>query len=452
MGSGGAFGLYLSIAAGFFGLVIGLFFLLRYLTRDKLLGDVEKAIQAEEFHKAAGMAKKLLKQGKAGFLAYRLLGQAYQGAGDFDSAIHSYEQGAVMAKEEGHNALENEMNVKIGQLYRKIGEERRALGYFKMVIANGFHKTALYEAAEILMSMNSFTQAKPYLDQILKVQPNHYKSRYLLGRIYWFMKEYAACASELEQVLHDIQPENNLFAKVSFMLAECDLELKRFDAGVNALSPLFDDSEFGKKSIVKSIEILTKGGKLSDASGLLQSFDKRLGFEQKAEANYLIAESHFAKEDYYTALDFWQRCFQANPRYKDVEEIMDRFRFLIENPKLEKFFSSSPDLFQQSFETFFKIRDYTVLASEKSYWVVKNKAAAFVIYRLPQALPAFVLSEIAQVLKVNSVGFGVTFYSLYGIGKGGEKTFHQLGSVLVEGTDFVKEMNQNLQNDPWAGK
>ncbi|MCX7883092.1 MAG: tetratricopeptide repeat protein [Brevinematales bacterium] len=399
---------------------LGIFFLIRFLTRDTALTGIEKALQAKHYKKALNLAQKFSLQHPDNYLLKYYMAQAYEGLGEYARAVEYYEKASVAASVTGasQDTIAMQMYLKIAELYNKIKRKKEALGYYVMVLdKNPNNSKALYAAAEILYETKNYRKAREYLEILVKMKADHFRGRFLLAKVYLQSSMVSEALSQLETITKNYKVSQDSFIQsVRFLQAECYSRLKNYQKAIDTYRLLLDAPEYFEDALVKMVDNYVKFNRLKEAEEIISRYGNRLSKIHLADALYLVAAQYFKGDEIYQALRLWERISKTIPAYKDVKNLLDTYQVLIKYPQLETYFSKKEAMLESYLQRVIKARFVKQTVKQEAYWVMDTGDTLHVFFRKPLPITEKDIGEIEETIERQFPGSSsYNLYSIFGL-------------------------------------
>lgn len=185
----------------------------------------------------------------------------------------------------------------------------------------------------------NFQKAVPYLQKAKVLQPEHPQTNRFLGHSLFRMKKYNDAASALRRSL-DHAPDDKeslyILGQTYFHLSQNDLALKIFnhlrtDPAMGARASLFSGTiQMKNKNYGKAIEDFEIGLR-----------HENIQAEMLLELKYRLAAANLAQNDIGQAIILWKEIKELNPKYKDVQEQINKYQEINTNRNLQVYLMSS---------------------------------------------------------------------------------------------------------------
>lgn len=185
----------------------------------------------------------------------------------------------------------------------------------------------------------NFQKAVPYLQKAKILKPEHPQTNRFIGHSFFRMKKFNDAASALRRYL-DHAPDDKeslyILAQTYFHLSQNDLSLKIFnhlrtDPNIGARASLFSGTiQIRNKNYDKAIEDFEIGLRHENTQS-----------EILLELKYRLATASLAQNDIGQAIVLWKEIKELNPKYKDVQDQLNKYQELNTNRNLQIYLMSS---------------------------------------------------------------------------------------------------------------
>lgn len=408
------------IGIALFVLGLGIFFLVRFLSRDTALTGVEKALANRNYKKALSLTQKYAVQHPNHYLLKYYMAQAYEGLQDYAKAVEYYEKASVAASASGmgQDSIALQMYLKIAELYNKIKRKKEALGYYVMVLDRSSNNSkALYAASEILYDMKNYRKARDYLEMLVRFKGDHFRGRFLLAKVYVQLNMVNEAITPLTEIMKNYKVNNDPFIhSVRFLLGDCYSRIKNYQKAIEFYRILLDVSDYFEDAFVRIVDNYIKSNRLKETEDLVSKYSGRLSKIRLAEAWYLIAAAYFKDDEIYMALRLWERIQKTVPVYKDVKDLLSTYDVLVKYPQLETYFSKKESLLEAYLQRVVKARFVKQTVREESYWIMDTGDTIHVFFRKPLPVTEKDILDIERTVERQfPASSSYTFYSIFGV-------------------------------------
>jgi tetratricopeptide (TPR) repeat protein len=428
------------IALGIGVVAIILIVVFKFLKKDNAMLSVEKLIKTGNYKKALALALQHQQGNPKDYVVKYYIAQAYEGLHQYEQATEYYEKASVAASVTGNNDLKPQIYLKVGQLYKRKRMQKEALGYFLLVLDKiPTHSKALYEAGEILYEMKNYQKAKGYLETLVRVKPDNLKGKLLLGETHYQLNEYTECVNQLDPIFGKFPSNDADYKNLIFCLSDALTIMKRYDRAVDVLTPSLENKMLFDDVLLKIITVLIRENNLKRLTDFMNRYINVVAPSIKVVMLYETAGLLFKDGEYYRALYYWRDASAIDRNYKDLPEIMRKYKVLLDNPKLEHFFSKNITQFQEYAGRFLRLRSASQIIKQETYWVIKHGDISHVLNRIPNQLNPMDLEGVSKDLKSEVIAnLGINVYSLFGMTPECESHFMFRKIKLIQGADFLK--------------
>ena len=185
----------------------------------------------------------------------------------------------------------------------------------------------------------NFQKAVPYLQKARILEPEHPQTNRFLGHSLFRLKKFNDAAGALRRSL-DHAPDDKeslyILAQTYFHLAKNDLSLKIFNH-------LRTDPNMGARASLFSGTIQMKNRNYGKA---IEDFEIGLRHENTQieiilEIKYRLAAANLAQSDIGQAIHLWKEIKELNPKYKDVQDQLNKYQEINTNRNLQVYLISS---------------------------------------------------------------------------------------------------------------
>jgi tetratricopeptide (TPR) repeat protein len=437
----------IGIAVGIFAAVAIILTMVKFLKKDNALVTIDKLLKAGNYKKALNTALPYLKEHPMDFMIRYYIGQAYEGLADPVNAIAYYEKASVAMAENESSALRNQVLLKIADLFKKKRNLKEAMGYYAMILDKDPHNMrALYPLSEILFEQGNFKKAKQYLDTIVKLKPDNLKARFLLAKVSVKVNLLQDAAAQLKSVVQSAKPaEEELKNSAVLFLADIYLSMKNFREAIQLLKPLLDNKQYFEDVLIKIVDSLIKINELKQAIELANRNSGRINKLKEAQIYYLIATAYFKDGEVYKAVKNWEISFKSNPSFRDNKDIVQKYAPIINNPKMEMYFTNNLTFFENLCLEMLKNSYVKQIIKKESFWILETSDNNYAMYRLAHPLSKIELADIDDLISRQfHASSQYLIYSLFGTSAEAKEQLDKLNKArVIEGDEFVKAVNGN---------
>ena len=301
----------------------------------KKVEEIQKLIEAGNIKLAIKRLNKLLENDNRNPYAHFLLAEAYRAEGNHQFAIIEYKQvlkfgrfdnvikevkiRSALAKiykekksfEEARNELlvltkldptNYEVFFDLGIILFNSGHFDKAIGFFKNSASlNAQHAQSFFYLGQIYIKNGHWADAKQYFLNTIKLDPKNYQAHYFLGLVLkqqgdieWALKEF-----EISMKSDDL--------KLKSIVARgmCYVEKAQFQKGA---------MEF------------ERGVKFAKS-----------GTDAELDIRYYLALCQEKNRDVQSAIANWERIFEVNPRFRDVQHKLSSYAELRQDDRIKDF-------------------------------------------------------------------------------------------------------------------
>ena len=196
-----------------------------------------------------------------------------------------------------------------------------------------------YNLGYLEFMRKNFQRAIPYLQKAKILEPEHPQTNRFLGHSLFRLKKFNDAAGALRRYL-DHAPDDKeslyILAQTYFHLSKNDLSLKIFnhlrtDPNIGARASLFSGTiQMKSKNYGKAIEDFEIGLRHENTQS-----------EILLELKYRLAAANLAENDIGQAIYLWKEIKELNPKYKDVQDQLNKYQEINTNRNLHIYLMSS---------------------------------------------------------------------------------------------------------------
>ncbi len=429
--------------------VIG-FILWLFIRRSNPSGfytPIEKALQEQDFQSAKKLCLKRIDSQPNDFVIKYYLGQALEGLKDFTTAILYYEKAAISASTAGNDILKTQIHLKTALLFKKMHNDKEALGYFALVLdREPQNSRALFACGEIYNEFKNYEKAIKYLESHLAIKPDHIRTRYLLGEINMTIRKYPEAIEQFEFILENEHAGDDVIRpKIMMRLTEAYLETKNYDKAKDVLQELMKDDDYFEDAVIKMVQIKIKKDEIDDALNFINLHINNLSPANKSLALYHLGNVYYKKNKYVEAVSAWRKAYEINPGNKDLKDLMSRYSLIVDNPKVEGLYTDDMNKGEVFIHNLMKNDHIKDIVKQPKYWIFLNYDNYYVIYRVPQPIPANEITEIKAAVKKYFIKCNsFNLYTLFGLEFSAADQADSRDLILVSQRDLLKLINANI--------
>ncbi|MGC8764426.1 MAG: tetratricopeptide repeat protein [Brevinematia bacterium] len=396
---------------------------LYFYRRELELTEIKNSLEKKEFEKAIRLSKEYLKKSPPNFNIYYCLAKAYDGVNNYKAAIEYYEKSLVELQKYPKSALKAEIMLRLGDLYLAIEEKNVAIGCFKMVLEefpNNLY--SLWQLGKVYFKENNFLKAREYLERLVSIKPIYPEAYLLLAKSYYNLQNYQNALNYLNLWFEkgsDRSASVEEYNKSLIFLSDIYVALKRYNEAISVLKPLLEDERSTGEALIRLIQIYIRMGDFSKAIQLGDDFLLKIPKEDKAGVFYELANAYAGGGEIYKAIDMWHSVNNVRPGYRDVVQILEKYKVLVENRFLENYFTNDEATFSNLILRKFNIKEFNIFYRDKTFWIIKDDPDCRILHREAISLLPVKLNEMENILIDEGLStYSVTLYTLFEVDKG----------------------------------
>lgn len=196
-----------------------------------------------------------------------------------------------------------------------------------------------YNLGYLEFMRKNFQKAVPYLQKARILEPEHPQTNRFLGHSLFRLKKFNDAAGALRRSLDHVPDDKEslyILAQTYFHLSKNDLSLKIFnhlrtDPNIGARASLFSGTiQMKNKNYGKAIEDFEIGLRHENTQ-----------IEIILEIKYRLAAANLAQSDIGQAIHLWKEIKELNPKYKDVQDQLNKYQEINANRSLQVYLISS---------------------------------------------------------------------------------------------------------------
>jgi len=196
-----------------------------------------------------------------------------------------------------------------------------------------------YNLGHLEFIRKNFQKAIPYMQKAKILKPDHPLTNRFLGHSLFRLKKFNDAAGALQLSLHHAPDDKEslyILAQTYFHLSKNDLSLKIFnhlrtDPNIGARASLFSGTiQMKNKNYGKAIEDFEIGLRHEDTQT-----------EILLELKYRLAAANLVQNDMGQAIHLWKEIKKLNPKYKDVQDQLNKYQEINTNRNLQLYLMSS---------------------------------------------------------------------------------------------------------------
>ncbi|MGC8770772.1 MAG: tetratricopeptide repeat protein [Brevinematia bacterium] len=258
-----------------------------------------------------------------------------------------------------------------------------ASGYFKMILAEfPNNPSALLNLGKIYYERKDYLKAKNYLEKFITLKHDKPEAYLILSKCFYNLENYQKAFDYLslwleksDNISNDLYNENLIF------LSDIYFNLKKFQEAINILKPLLEDEKFVKETLLRIVKIYIKMNDFDKATNLANDYLIKIPKDDKIPILYELANAYVGKNEIYSAIEIWKGIKSLSPKFRDVIEILEKYKILDENNFLKNYFTSDDIVFADFIIKNFQIKEFQIYHRNDVFWVIKEENLCNVLYR-----------------------------------------------------------------------
>lgn len=403
---------------------------------------LQKMLKNREFTKLIDTAVQAQKNHSSFFLHY-YLGCALEESAKFTEALVQLEQSSTMIPHT--DSMYQAVLLRIGRLLLKMAKTEEALSYFMMLnkVDESYFESQ-YEIARIYYDRKQFSRAHDALQNILEIKPGVLDARFLFGKVLYETAQYSHSLKQFE-LLTRFQPNEALIPYYKALNLE---KLKMYGAALTELDKYLSmdltDKLRRESAQVRLIQLYIKtrdieGGVIAARKVL----DEVHTGPHLPEILYLYAHLLWDRGQEYDALLQWEKVYQIDPRYKDIQIIYDKYSRLFSRSSLAKYFTANEREFEQTCLKILGLNEQDLLYRSLHYYLFGRGKQYSIFYRHIEPVPFTTLTAL-EVL-ANTFEADLQYFEIYTLGgPAPDSLTHALlkRAVLVQQDDFLRALHR----------
>lgn len=283
-------------------------------------------------------ANRRLGQNPRDAVALQTLGEIYYNDQDFERAMKTYAILVSMGAGSRH-IDEYEVTVRYALSALKLNNVDEA--YKNLVVAHKLRSEGFdvnFNLGLLEYQYKNYDRAIELLSQARLLQPDHGSTLRHLGLSYFMARRYAEGAALLRKAI-DQEPEDK---EALFAMARCYQELGQTEQSLKIFSHLRGDPQLGPNAALYagSIRLETRQYEAAEQDFLLGLKHENIPAEVLLELKYRLAVTYIRREQIGDAITLFLEIEAESPDYKDVEELLRRYRELNTNQNLKVYLIS----------------------------------------------------------------------------------------------------------------
>ncbi len=405
---------------------------------------LQKHLEHKEYEKVIEWAKGALEKKPSFFVPY-YLARALDETEKWGEALKYYQQASSMINH--NNNMYQSILLQMGRLQLKLNNKDQALSYFLLInqVDENYFESQ-YEVALIFYAKKQFSKCHDVLKSILDLKPGLINARFLYGKILYEMAQYSFSLKQFE-LLEKHDSQNPLVYYYKALNLD---NSKMYSSAVKALRQYLEFEDLPKQEKEKAqIRLIQLYIKLKDIEGGLEAItdilDQINTGPNQAEIHYLHAHLLWNRGQEYDALKEYEKVFLIDPRYKDIQNIYDKYKKLFSRESLKKYFTINEHLFERSCHTILGLNDQDLLYRSLHYYMFGRGKNYSIFFRHIEPLSFTTLTAL-EVLAA-SFQADLQYIEIYALGgTSSDARGHALlkRAVIIEKEEFLKAAHRLL--------
>ncbi len=338
--------------------------------------------------------------------------------------------------------------IRIAALYEEIEDLETSRGYYKIILSEyPNNTTALFKLGKIYFMKNELIKAKTYLEKYITLKHDNAETFLLLSKTYYKLENYMK-AFDYISLWFEKKDEFNISDKTYneniIYLSDIYVNIKKYNEALNVLRPLLENEEFIKEALLRITKIYILLKEFEKATSIVSDYIIKVPQDEKIPVLYELANAYFGEGELYKAITIWTEITSFNPKYKDVNEILEKYKILDENKFLENYFTNNEEIFSSFIMKSFGIKEYQINYRNKTFWIIKEENLCHVLYKEPNPIIPLILNSIENyIIDEGMSTYSVTLFSLFGADKSCYSINFFKKINLVSGEQFILFFNKN---------
>lgn len=432
----------------------GLFFLLFRGDRSEKNGSKPRKVRARDRNQIIKESNRRLAQNPKDADALLALGELYFSEQVFDKAMRTYE---VLIDLCATNKQLDEFEVTLKYALSCMRMKQFEEAYKSLLIARSMKQDVFevnYNLGYLEYRKKNYEKAVQLLNLAHKEKGEHVPTMRYLGHSLFKIKKYSEAVSILRRTV-DLEPDDK---ESLFAVAQCYHELGQNDNAIKIFSHLRADPGLGPNAALFAGTIHMNQHQYDKA---VMDFEiglrhQQIGEKSLLELKYRLATAYLKQQEIGSALKLLEEVHAMQPVFKDVPNLLRKYRELHGNQNLQTFLISNTSDFvtlcRKVVNTFFpkakvKIVDVSVQKSEFADILAEvstlkwEDMVLFRFVRTTNTVGELILRDLYSRSKEVKAGRG--FCLSAGDFSDGAKQFVEARLIdLIEKEDLMKRLNQ----------
>ncbi len=313
--------------------VIVLLYIFTIGRKDHNLGQKVQKLGGRERATVIREANRRLGQNPRDVAALQSLGEIYYNDEDFEKAMKTY---AILVSLSGGNLAIDEYEVTVRYALSALKCNNQEEAYKSLLLARNMRGDGFdvnYNLGCLEYHRKNYDRAIELLSQARVMQPDHPATLRYLGLSLFRARRYAEGAALLKKAI-DQEPEDK---EVLFAIARCYHELGQNEQAIKVFSHLRADPQLGPNAALFAGTIHLQTRHYPEAAQ-----DFQLGLKHESvpedvllELKYRLAVTYIKQEEIAEAIRLLSEIQASSPDYKDIQELLRRYRELNTNQNLK---------------------------------------------------------------------------------------------------------------------
>lgn len=423
------------ILIGIIGLVIR-----KSMTTDNVENRMKARLKEEHYDEVIRLGEESVRKGRSGFFTNYYLAQAYERKQRWNDAVRYYREASVSHSKSRTEELYHHILLCIAAILEKQNNLKDALSYYLMILdKNPDHPDALYATARILHGQNKLSKAAEYLERLLKKQPGLLDARQLYGKTLYELGNSNMALKQFE-LLEKYDPDQ---PEVYYYKGRALENLKMYSSATEAYLTCLKFSdlkpEFQNVARTSLVNHFIKQKNFTLAKKYLEQFiGETSDPEVLKEFYYLYGRLLWDAGNKYRAVEQYHEVAELDPKYKDANEIYEKYKGILQLPVLAHYFTGDEERFELSCRQILSHKRHELRHRSRDFYLYAVNNFFVIFYRYLEPATYSMLTDIEMQLNRYRKDVGnIEFFGYRGLTDDAMTHALTKNCTITEGDEFL---------------